>query len=223
MIFDQGHDLLAVIPIKGFVKSHILQSCKNKKVAEELCEHEQAICITSKDGRIHTCDAGIDGSNHPPDIVSFLPGDPDAAALVIRQQIQSLCGKKVAVILADTEMVYFGTIDLAVGSSGISPLSNNFGEKDLYGKAKFGGIDIIAYELTAAAGLLFGQTSAGIAAAVVRGYDYEIDEQRNISNTLMAWKKDSGLTEMIKDAMRATSCTCKWKKRLLLRIGSIFF
>ena len=54
----------------------------------ETPDDEQAVCITrATNGRIHTCDAGIDSSNHPAGIVSLLPEDPDKQAKQIRQQI----------------------------------------------------------------------------------------------------------------------------------------
>src|SRR3972149_1326877 len=124
MIFDEGHQILAIIPLKGAIERHIINTSQDIETGKELVEHEQALCITrGKDGRIHTCDAGIDGSNHPPNIVSLLPKDPDAEARKIREQIQKLSGKQVAIILADTEMIPFGTMDFAVGSSGIEPIS----------------------------------------------------------------------------------------------------
>ncbi len=223
MIFDQGHEILAILPIKGIVEQHIVNASQDSAVGRELCEHEQAVCITqSKDGRIHTCDAGIDGSNHPPGIVSLLPKDPDAEAKKIREQIQKLTGRKVAVILADTEMLPFGTMDLAIGSSGIEPVSKLFGQKDLYGKPKFGGIDLIAHELTAASTLVFGQTGAGIAAAVIRGYDYQISETANISNTLLLKRGSTDVTAIIKAALRATASAKRLKTRLLLKFASWF-
>jgi len=163
MIFDEGHEILAILPIKGLVEQHIMNASENGQCSRQLCEHEQALCITmGKDGKIHTCDAGIDGSNHPPDFVSLLPEDPDKAARQIREQIQNRTGKKVAVILADTEIIPFGTMDVAVGSAGIEPRSKMFGKLDCFGKPKFGGIDLTANELTAASALLFGQVNAAI-------------------------------------------------------------
>lgn len=224
MIFDEGHEILAILPIKGVVEQHIISaSGAGDQCARELCEHEQAVCITKdRDGRIHTCDAGIDGSNHPPGVVSLLPEDPDRAAKDIREQIRKLTGKKVAVILADTEMIPFGTMDLAVGSSGIEPVAKMFGKKDLFGKPKFGGIDLIAFELTAASALLFGQTGAGIPAAVIRGCEYEINETENISNTLVPKTANAGLAGAIKATMRATACARGLKERLILRVASCF-
>jgi coenzyme F420-0:L-glutamate ligase/coenzyme F420-1:gamma-L-glutamate ligase len=222
MIFDEGHEILAIMPLVGVIEQHIMRSSKDGKSADELIEHEQAICITrSRDGRIHTCDAGIDGSNHPAGVVSLLPEEPDDEARKIREQIQKLCGKEAAVILADTEMIPLGTMDFAVGSSGIEPISKMFGTKDLFGKPKFGGIDLTAYELTSASALLFGQTGAGIPAVIIRGYEYEINETENISSTL-AQQTNADITKAIKATLRATSYACGLKQRLLLRIASWF-
>jgi len=223
MIFDEGHDILAIVPIKGVIERHIVSSSEEAACAEELCEHEQALCITrGKDGRIHTCDAGIDGSNHPAGVVSLLPKDPDEEARKIREQIRKLSSKQIAVILADTEMMPFGTMDLALGSSGIEPRQKMFGRKDLFGKPKFGGMDLTAYELTAASALVFGQAEAGIPMAVIRGYDYEISETASISNTLVPKAGNADVAKAIKATIRATAYACSLKTRLLLRIASWF-
>jgi coenzyme F420-0:L-glutamate ligase/coenzyme F420-1:gamma-L-glutamate ligase len=223
MIFDEGHQILAIIPIKGIVQRHIMQASEDTECSRELCEHEQALCITKgKDGKIHTCDAGIDGFNHPAGIVSLLPQDPDKEARKIREQIRKLTGRQIAVILADTEMLPFGTMDFAVGSSGIEPMSKMFGRKDLFGKPKFGGIDSVAHELTSASTLVFGQTKNAIPVAIIRGYEYQISETENISNTIWLDSNSPDMTKTIKAAMRATAYACSLKSRLLLRIAAWF-
>ncbi len=223
MIFDEGHKILVIIPLKGVLERHIMRTCQDTECSQELIEHEQALCITKgKDGRIHTCDAGIDGSNHPAGILSLLPEDPDSQARKIREGIQNLTGKQLAVILADTEMIPFGTMDFAVGSSGIEPISKMFGQKDLHGKVKFGGIDLTAHELTAASTLVFGQTGAGIPVAIIRGYEYEINETENISNTILPQASDADTAEALKATLRATACAKGLKTRLLLKIASWF-
>jgi len=223
MIFDEGHEIMAIIPLKGAIERHIFNASENSECSRQLVEHEQAVCITrGKDGKIHTCDAGIDGSNHPPDVVSLLPEDPDAEARKIREQIKEISGKQVAVILADTEMIPFGTMDFAIGSSGIEPVSKKFGQKDLFGKPKFGGIDLVAYELTSASALVFGQAGAGIPVAIIRGFQYDINETKNILNTLVTQDNDNKLAKAIAATMRATAAAQRLKKRLLLKIASWF-
>jgi coenzyme F420-0:L-glutamate ligase/coenzyme F420-1:gamma-L-glutamate ligase len=223
MIFEAGDEIVAIIPLKGVIEKHIFDASQDYECSKELVEHEQAVCVTrSKDGRIHTCDAGIDGSNHEPDIMSLLPEDPDKAAKDIREQIRQLSGKECAVILADTEMIPFGTMDFAIGSAGINPISMEFGRKDLFGKPKFGGIDLTAHELTSASALVFGQAGAGIPAAIIRGFEYEIDETKNISNTLLAQTNDNKIDTTIKDTIIATAYAQNFKKRWLLKIASWF-
>jgi len=73
MIFDEGHQILAILPLKGIVRQHIINASKDTETSNQLVTR-------GRDGKIHTCDAGIDGSNHPADIVSLLPEDPDAQA-----------------------------------------------------------------------------------------------------------------------------------------------
>ncbi|MCD6095019.1 MAG: coenzyme F420-0:L-glutamate ligase, partial [Thermoprotei archaeon] len=66
-----------------------------------------------------------------------------------------------------------GSIDIAVGSSGIDPLAREFGERDLYGRPKFGGMDILVDEICAAAALLMKQTSERIPVVLIKGLHYK--------------------------------------------------
>jgi len=223
MIFEEENEILAIMPLSGIIERHILDASQDSDRTRELVEHEQALCITAgKDGRLHTCDAGIDGSNHEKGVVSLLPEDPDAAARDIRERLQEITGKKLAVILADTEMIPFGTMDFAVGSAGINPVTKQFGDKDLFGKAKFGGIDLIAHELCSAGALVFGQTGAGVPVAVIRGCEYEIDETANVANTMLAGPDGDGTAKAIRQTLRATAYTKPPLKRLLLKIAARF-
>ena len=221
MIFDEGHKILAIVPLKGVLKQHIINASQDSESGRALVEHEHALCITKgRDGRIHTCDSGIDSSNHPAGVVSLLPENPDAEAKKLRLQIQKLGGKQVSVILADTEMIPFGTMDFAVGSSGIETIAKQFSREDLFGRPKFGGIDLIAYELTSASALLFGQVGAGIPVVIIRNYEYEINETDNISNTILPRVEGNDITGAIKATVRATACAHGLKTRLLLKIAS---
>ena len=60
-----------------------------------------------------------------------LIADLDESAKRIRKSIRALRGKDVAVVISDTEwkLDKFGTIDIAIGCSGIQPISRNFGAK----------------------------------------------------------------------------------------------
>jgi coenzyme F420-0:L-glutamate ligase/coenzyme F420-1:gamma-L-glutamate ligase len=224
MILDAGHKIIAVVPLGGAITKYIVNGSTEAESSQRLCDNEKCLFITrSKSGSIHTCDAGIDGSNHPAGIVSLFPENPDAEAARIRAEIRKLTGKNIAVVLADTELIPYGTIDTAVGSAGINPCSIMFGKKDKFGKPKFGGVDLVGLELTAASALLFGQTDSGIPVTIIRGYDYQFDEKRNVSNTLRFAGDEKDILQIVREAMKLTSYAIEgFGKKLLLRIGSWF-
>ncbi|MBN1123865.1 MAG: coenzyme F420-0:L-glutamate ligase [Sedimentisphaerales bacterium] len=221
MMWDRGHEILAMIPMKGLIRTTIMESSKAQAEAQELCDHEGAMCITrDRKGRINTQDAGIDGSNHPKGTYSYPPPDPDQTARTLREQIQNLCGKSIAVILADTELFDIGTMDLAIGSSGIHPRPNWFGMVDKFGRPKFGGMDIVAHEMTAAAALLFGQLDAGIPAVIVRGYEFEIDESTGIADVLSARMSKADYRMLVRNILKTSSYAHPWPRRWFLRIAA---
>jgi len=96
------------------------------------------------------------------------------------------------------------------------------GKVDSFGKPKLGGMDLTAYELTAASALVFGQVNEGIPVAVIRGCEYEVNETENISNTLWPKSNGAGIVKAIKATMRATAYTRGLKEHLLLKIASWF-
>lgn len=222
MILDEGHKILAIVPLAGTIEEHILGASKDTAVASEVIEKKWAVCVTlGKDGRISTCDAGIDASNFPSGIVGLMPKDCDAAAKQIRQNLQKITGKKLAVILADTETIPLGTMDFAVGSSGIEPVSKKFGSRDIYDKPKFGGMDLVTNELCSASALVIGQSGEGVPVAIIRGFEYEINETANMAETMPARDSEAAV-RTIKEILKVTSYTKPFWKRLLLQIASRF-
>jgi coenzyme F420-0:L-glutamate ligase/coenzyme F420-1:gamma-L-glutamate ligase len=224
MILDAGHKIIAVVPLGGAITKYVVNGSTDAESSQRLCDNEKCLFITkSPTGSIHTCDAGIDGSNHPVGVVSLFPEDPDAEAAKIRAEIRKLTGKNITVILADTEVIPYGTVDTAVGSSGINPCSIMFGQKDKFGKPKFGGVDLVGLEMTAASALLFGQTDSGIPVTIIRGYQYQFDEKRNVSNTLRLAEGDRDVSQLMREAMKLTSYAIDgFGRKLLLRIASWF-
>ncbi|MBI2832549.1 MAG: coenzyme F420-0:L-glutamate ligase [Chloroflexi bacterium] len=185
LMMDHGHKLIAAIPLTKMGKEQIRRYSSKPEMAVKLLEEAPNIVITrDKAGRLSN-NGGIDGSNHPEGFVSLPPPDPDKAALELRQNIRKLTGKEVAVIISDTTPYLFGSLDLPIGSSGIETVARKFAEKDRFGRPKYGGVDLIAYELTGAAALLIGQASEGIPVAVIKGFDYRVSEEENVANTLL--------------------------------------
>ncbi len=224
MILDTGHKIIAVVPLGGAITQYVASGSTDAESSRRLCDSEKCLFITeSPTGSIHTCDAGIDGSNHPEGVVSLFPEDPDAEAAKIRAEIRKLTGKNIACLLADTELVSYGTVDTAVGSSGINPCSVMFGKKDKFGKPKFGGIDLVGLEMAAASALLFGQTDSGIPVTIIRGYEYQFDEKRNVSNTLRLAGDERDISQVVRAVLRSSSYAVDgFGRKLLFRIVSWF-
>jgi coenzyme F420-0:L-glutamate ligase/coenzyme F420-1:gamma-L-glutamate ligase len=92
---------------------------------------------------------------------------------MIRDGIQKATGREVAVVVCDIELFLGGSLDFARGSWGIDPVDRCFGCRDLYGKPRYGGVDIVVHEICSAASLLFKQTAEGVPVAIVRGLKYK--------------------------------------------------
>jgi len=181
----------AVIPIEKLIMKqwHLFKECvKDEDVAKSLIEKKPYAFLIEINNRLYTW-GGIDESNAPPGYCTLLPKDPDESARRIREEIKKLTGKNTAVVIADTEwkLDKFGTTDIAIGSSGIQPVSRNFGSKDLYGKPKFGGVDDLTNLVSAAANLLYGQTNESIPIVIIRGLKYEKSE-KGIKDVTYSWK-----------------------------------
>jgi F420-0:gamma-glutamyl ligase len=74
-------------------------------------------------------------------------------------------------------------------------------------------MNIIAYELTAAAALLFGQIDEGIPVAIIRGAAYAASDRENIFNTLVVDQHQ--LRRIIESVIRATENMKDFNDRIL--------
>ena len=179
VVLSQSKDIAAVIPVKKIMKHYpeIVESMStDSETASRVVESVPSMLLTLTTQGILATDAGLDYSNNELGMASLLPKDPKISAKNIREEITQLCGKDVAVVLTDTELAYtdyFGSKEVAIGFSGIRPVSNKFGSKERFGRDKFGGADIVVDELAGAAALLEGQTSEGIPVVIVRGLEYD--------------------------------------------------
>jgi coenzyme F420-0:L-glutamate ligase/coenzyme F420-1:gamma-L-glutamate ligase len=108
-----------------------------------------------------------------PGYVALLPLNPDRSAFKIREALRKASAKDVAVVISDTfgRPWRKGQTDVAIGSSGISPLNSYAGAKDSYGYVLRVTEPALVDEVASAAELATGKLS-GIPAAIVRGVDY---------------------------------------------------
>lgn len=113
--------------------------------------------------------AGVDSSNAPEGPL-LLPEDPDACARALRDQLVSVLGVELGVLLTDTSSRVWrvGVGDIALGASGVSSLQDLRGGTDADGRALTVTVRNLADELAAAADLVKGKAS-GVPAALVRG------------------------------------------------------
>ena len=118
--------------------------------------------------------AGIDESNIDEGLATPIPEDPDRSAYKIMRRIKDATGKDIAVIVSDTQGRAFreGAIGTAIGVSGMYPLWDRSGEKDLYGKELKTTSIAVADELASAASIVMGQANEGIPVVLIRGLGY---------------------------------------------------
>lgn len=137
--------------------------------------------------------SGVDKSNVPGGkYVALLPDDPDASAEKIRQEIKRLTGRNVAVIVSDTHGRPFreGEINIAIGVSGLKPLRDRRGERDLFGYVLRVKHTAVADELASAAELVIGQADEGVPAAIIRGYTFIMSESGKAAELIRPKEKD---------------------------------
>lgn len=123
--------------------------------------------------------AGVDRSNVLEDQVVLLPADPDRSAHRIRLRVGREFGIELAVIVTDTfgRAWRQGVVDVAIGVSGMLPILDLRGTRDMNGRPLEVTEVAIADELAAAAELAIGKAS-GSPAALIKGVNYPRGEGR---------------------------------------------
>lgn len=117
--------------------------------------------------------AGVDQSNASKkrDSVTLLPKNPDASADRIRKTIHHLTGKTIAVIITDTfgRAWRIGQVNFAIGVSGMKPIHDYRGTKDMYRRNLQVTEIAVADELACAAELVMNKADK-VPAAIIRNY-----------------------------------------------------
>jgi coenzyme F420-0:L-glutamate ligase/coenzyme F420-1:gamma-L-glutamate ligase len=96
------------------------------------------------------------------------------------------------VIISDTHGRPFreGEINVAVGVSGIKPIRDRRGEKDLFGYILRVKQTAVADELASAAELVIGQADEGVPAAIIRGYKFIKSEDAKAIELVRSKERD---------------------------------
>jgi len=136
--------------------------------------------------RVHAAyldEAGIDHTNSPEGFVTVLPVDPCVVAERIRNELAERFGIAVAVIITDTVTCVgrVGSQDIAIGFSGIDPVTRATFSDDLFGVPRSGGIDVVIDSIAGLAGLVMGQTVERTPAVLIRGLSYAPQREEDVA------------------------------------------
>lgn len=163
----------------------ISEVLKNEST-EILRKRGETVIARTKHGFI-CANAGIDKSNIDKGYALLLPEDPDKTARALRHKISAEYGVNIAVIISDTfgRAWRKGQTNVAIGCSGIEPLSSYIGTTDSFGNDLMATEIAIIDELAAASELVMNKVD-DVPVAIIRGYSYNFSEK--------------GVNEIIRDA-----------------------
>jgi coenzyme F420-0:L-glutamate ligase/coenzyme F420-1:gamma-L-glutamate ligase len=131
------------------------------------------LLVRTKNGSI-CVNAGIDHSNvEGAENILLLPESPDESAKKIKNSLFKLSGKKVSVIIIDTNGRAFrnGQTGAAVGIAGIKPTRDWRGTKDLFGRVLEVKNEGVVDEIAGFANILMGEGDGGTPVVIFRGLD----------------------------------------------------
>ena len=137
----------------------------------------ETVIARTKHGFI-CANAGIDKSNIDKGYALLLPVDPNKTANTIRKRIKMEFDLNIAVIISDTfgRAWRKGQTNVAIGSSGIEPLTSYIGTTDSYGNDLMATEIAIIDELAGASELVMNKVDE-VPVAIIRGYKYKFSDK----------------------------------------------
>lgn len=156
------------------------KSGKDAKQCQIILDHsndiircQEGLIITESKHGFVCANSGIDNSNCEEGFVTPLPVNPDESARKIKKYLDEKFNVESKIIISDTHGRAWrvGAIGVAVGISGLHPITDFRGSHDLYGQELMSTIEATADELASAASLIMGQSDSGICLVLIRGYD----------------------------------------------------
>ncbi len=149
------------------------------------------VLITETHHGFCCANSGVDQSSSGADgRVLTLPVDPDATCRAHRARFAEL-GVDVAVVMSDTfgRPWREGQTDVAIGVAGINPLYSYIGQHDPHGH-EFRVQEICTADELAAAGELVKGNTSRVPVAVIRGFDFEWDDDASMAPVLRDSERD---------------------------------
>jgi len=169
------------LPLKA---PELIQSILDE--SKRVLKVEHVMIVETNHGFV-CANAGIDQSNvGGKNLITLLPLDSDVEAKKIRYALQNLTGKKIGIIISDSfgRAFRIGAVGVAIGVSGLSPILDKRGDKDLFGKELQSTIIGQIDNLASSAQLIMGEADEGLPVVIIRGYDFKIDESATIKQIL---------------------------------------
>ncbi|MBN1133514.1 MAG: coenzyme F420-0:L-glutamate ligase [Methanosarcinaceae archaeon] len=161
---DEAEDLAVKYELDAREMELILKEC------DEIFGGVPGAALTITKGTLSP-NAGIDSSNAPDGYVVLLPEDSQKSAAIIRAGIEKRYSCRVGVIIGDsrTQPMRLGCTGIALGTSGIMPVEDARGSRDLYGKILHITHKAVADNLVSASQVLMGEGGEGVPCVLVRG------------------------------------------------------
>jgi coenzyme F420-0:L-glutamate ligase / coenzyme F420-1:gamma-L-glutamate ligase len=171
---------LSTVKASDFAKRIAKETGKDPQQVEIILREARKI-IRMKGGHLITetlhgfvcANSGVDQSNVEKGggLVTLLPKDSDASANRIRKSIHQATGRTVPVIVTDTfgRAWRLGHVNFAIGISGMKPIRDYRGTKDMYQRTLQVTEMAVADELASAAELVMNKAD-GVPVAIIRGY-----------------------------------------------------
>lgn len=134
-----------------------------------------------------SANAGIDQSNCPKGYALLLPRNPNEEADKIRIFINEKYGVEIAVVITDSRTIPLrrGTTAVAIGLSGMEPIIDDRGNKDLYGYTMTISTRAIADNVANCTNLVMGETDEQTPFALARGIQFIASKEHTMFSALM--------------------------------------
>lgn len=161
-------DKAKLIAAKNKIDPRFVQAVIDE--SEEILLESPFLLVRIKNGSI-CVNAGIDHSNVEGSTnILLLPEDPDKSASGLKRSIFEYTGKKVSVMIVDTNGRAFriGQTGAAIGCAGIRPTRDWRGTKDLFGRILEVKNEAIADEIAGFANILMGEGNGGTPVVIIR-------------------------------------------------------
>ena len=145
------------------------------KEADEIIGGVRGFLLTKKNG-VLTPNAGVDLKNSPPGTATLWPTNPDGSARELRRSLERRFEKGIGVEIVDSHVtaLRLGTVGLAIGVSGFTPVHDHRGIRDIFGRPIRVTQTNLADDIASASHLLMGESSERVGAVLVRNSAIEV-------------------------------------------------